>query len=115
MRDHPTGRGAAGTPAVPADRERICSRRTMRGMRLSSPGDRKVVVITGATSGLGHSCALQLAGRGLKVVIVGRDPAKAAATLRELDEAAPGADHAAHIADLTLMDATARVAREILE
>jgi NAD(P)-dependent dehydrogenase (short-subunit alcohol dehydrogenase family) len=74
-----------------------------------------VVVITGATSGLGHSCALQLARRGLKVVIVGRNPVKAAAALQQLNKAAPGADHAAHIADLTLMNATASVAREILE
>ena len=36
----------------------------------------KTVVLTGATSGIGYQAALALAGRGARVVMVGRDPAR---------------------------------------
>ncbi len=41
----------------------------------------KVVVVTGATSGLGQAFAIDIAGRGAKVVLVGRDAKRAEETL----------------------------------
>ncbi|KAL6909674.1 hypothetical protein ACP4OV_001333 [Aristida adscensionis] len=46
-------------------------------------------VVTGPTSGIGRSMALELARRGLNLVLVGRDPAK----LRDIADAV-AADHA---------------------
>jgi retinol dehydrogenase 12 len=73
----------------------------------------KVVVITGATSGIGHIAALKLAGRGARIVMVARDRGRADAALAKLKAAGPGADHAAHIADLSLIAETRRVGGEI--
>lgn len=55
--------------------------------------DRRVGVVTGATSGIGRAMALALAARGDRVVAVGRSPEKLAALERELAEAGPGAGH----------------------
>jgi NAD(P)-dependent dehydrogenase (short-subunit alcohol dehydrogenase family) len=51
----------------------------------------KVVVITGGTAGIGKAAAVALAQQGATLVIVGRDPAKGAAVVEELDAAAPDA------------------------
>ncbi len=40
----------------------------------------KVAVVTGAGSGIGRATALELAGRGVKLVLFGRTPAKLAET-----------------------------------
>ena len=44
----------------------------------------KVVVITGATSGIGAVAAEQLAGMGARIVMVARDKARAQAELARL-------------------------------
>jgi hypothetical protein len=41
----------------------------------------KLAVVTGATGGLGLETALDLAGAGAEVILVGRNPAKGRATL----------------------------------
>jgi 17beta-estradiol 17-dehydrogenase / very-long-chain 3-oxoacyl-CoA reductase len=46
-------------------------------------------VITGPTSGLGRSMALELARRGLNLVLVGRDPAK----LQDVSDAIAAVHH----------------------
>jgi NAD(P)-dependent dehydrogenase (short-subunit alcohol dehydrogenase family) len=62
----------------------------------------QTAVITGATSGIGEVAALSLARRGLRVVFVARNAARAAATLERLRAAGPGA-HTVHIADLSVI------------
>jgi NAD(P)-dependent dehydrogenase (short-subunit alcohol dehydrogenase family) len=68
----------------------------------------KVVVITGATSGIGQIAALKLAASGARIVMVARDRGRAEAMLAKLSEAGPGAAHSAHIADLSLIAETKR-------
>lgn len=53
--------------------------------------DDHTVVITGATSGLGHACAGVLAAPGRTVVVAARDPGRGAQAARELQDATPGA------------------------
>ncbi len=73
----------------------------------------KVVVATGATSGIGEVAAVRLAQQGAKIVFIARDPVRAEATLAKLKTAGPGVAHRAHIADLSLMADTRRVGAEI--
>jgi 3-oxoacyl-[acyl-carrier protein] reductase len=54
--------------------------------------DTRVSVVTGATSGIGHALALALARRGDRVVAIGRNPTRLAATAAALATAGP-ADH----------------------
>ena len=53
----------------------------------------KVVVITGATSGLGQAAALGLARRGARMVFTARDGGRAANMLAALNDAGPGQAH----------------------
>ena len=73
----------------------------------------KVVVATGATSGIGEVAAVRLAERGARIVFIARDPARAEATLAKLRAAGSGVLHRFHLADLSLMADTRRVAAEI--
>ncbi|WP_116709750.1 SDR family NAD(P)-dependent oxidoreductase [Actinomycetospora cinnamomea] len=58
-----------------------------------------VVLITGATDGLGRALAHDLAGRGCDVLVHGRDPDRLAATVEEI-RAASGRDVGSYRADL---------------
>lgn len=73
----------------------------------------KTVVITGATSGIGEVAARQLALMGARIVLVARDPARAKATMRGLEELAPGLDHRVHYADLSRISEMQQVAAQI--
>ena len=73
----------------------------------------KVVVITGATSGIGRVAAERLAQLGARLILVARDHARGAATLDGLRRIAPNADHSIHYADLASIADTARVGRDI--
>ena len=69
----------------------------------------KVVVITGATSGIGKVAAESLAGKGARIILVARDPTRAEHTLGRLRAVAPQIAHRAHIADLSSLSATRQV------
>ena len=73
----------------------------------------KIVVATGATSGIGEKAVEALARMGARIVFVARDRDRAESTLRRLEAAAPGLGHQSHLADLSLMRETSRVAEEI--
>ena len=73
----------------------------------------KVVVITGATSGIGWVAAERLAGMGARIVMIARDRSKGDAALARLREAGPGAAHSAHYADLSTIAEMKRVSGEI--
>ena len=73
----------------------------------------KVIVITGATSGIGQAAAERLAGMGARMVLVARDKARGEAALARLREHAPGIAHSIHYADLSRLAETKRVAAEI--
>jgi len=75
----------------------------------------KVVVMTGATSGIGQVAAESLAAMGARIVFVARDKARAEATLNRLRQRSPGSEHRAHYADLLRVSEVKRVATEIAE
>jgi NAD(P)-dependent dehydrogenase (short-subunit alcohol dehydrogenase family) len=73
----------------------------------------KVVVITGATSGIGWVAAEKLARMGARIVMIARDRTRGDATLTRLREAGPRAAHSAHYADLSTIAEMQRVVGEI--
>jgi NAD(P)-dependent dehydrogenase (short-subunit alcohol dehydrogenase family) len=73
----------------------------------------KIVVATGATSGIGEKAVVALARMGARIVFVARDRERAESTLRRLQAAGPGLGHQSHLADLSLMREASRVAEEI--
>ena len=73
----------------------------------------RVIVITGATSGIGWVAADRLARMGARMVLIARDRSRGEATLARLREANPEAAHSAHYADLSTISEMKRVAAEI--
>jgi NAD(P)-dependent dehydrogenase (short-subunit alcohol dehydrogenase family) len=73
----------------------------------------KTVIATGATSGIGEAAVVALARLGARIVIVARDEARADATMRKIEAAAPGLGHRAHLADLLRMSETRRAGAAI--
>jgi retinol dehydrogenase 12 len=72
----------------------------------------KIVVMTGATSGIGEVAAQALAKAGATIVFVARDAARAEATLRRLN-AKNRAPHRFYRADLSSLAEARRVGAEI--
>ena len=73
----------------------------------------KVVVITGATSGIGQVAAENLGEMGARIIQVARDRERGEAALKRLRERAPGLTHAIYYADLSRLSEMKRVASEI--
>ncbi|HEV2350674.1 MAG TPA: SDR family oxidoreductase [Terriglobia bacterium] len=73
----------------------------------------KVVVMTGATSGIGQVAAEALAGMGARIVQVARDKTRGGAALERLRHIAPGIAHSIHYADMSRVSEMNRVAASI--
>lgn len=73
----------------------------------------KVVVITGATSGIGLVAAEALAGMGARIVQVARDQSRGEAALARLRQRAPGVAHTIHYADMSQLSQMKQVAAQI--
>src|ERR1700738_3062627 len=73
----------------------------------------KVVVMSGAPSGIGEVAAVRLAPLGARLVLVARDGARGEATLARLRAAAPDVGHVVRYADLSALGEARRVAAEI--
>src|SRR5476651_405631 len=75
----------------------------------------KTVVVTGGTSGIGEVAALRLAGQGARIVLIARDPERAATTLSKLKSANASVDHKAQYGDLSSIVDMKRVAKEVAD
>jgi NAD(P)-dependent dehydrogenase (short-subunit alcohol dehydrogenase family) len=73
----------------------------------------KVVVITGATSGIGEVAARRLAGMGARIVLVARDETRGRETLTRLHNSNPSVSHSIHYGDLSRISEMKRLAVEI--
>jgi NAD(P)-dependent dehydrogenase (short-subunit alcohol dehydrogenase family) len=73
----------------------------------------KTVIITGATSGIGQVAAVRLAERGARIVFTARDGRRADETMAALRKVNPGAGHAVHMGDLSVLAEMKRVGAEL--
>jgi NAD(P)-dependent dehydrogenase (short-subunit alcohol dehydrogenase family) len=73
------------------------------------------LILTGATRGIGQAGAIELAGRGAELGVVGRDAARVRATAEEARASGGGAPVHEHVADLERMDEVRRLAVKLLE
>lgn len=73
----------------------------------------KVVVMTGATSGIGQVAAEHLAKSGARIIFVARDPQRAAVTLDRLQTISSSRHHVSYYADLSSLSEMKRVGAAI--
>jgi NAD(P)-dependent dehydrogenase (short-subunit alcohol dehydrogenase family) len=73
----------------------------------------KVVVMTGATSGIGAVASRRLAAMGARIVLVARDPARGQESLARLADRGAGVAHSIYYADLSRLSEAKRVAAQI--
>src|SRR5579863_3794245 len=97
-----TGRASRGRAAHPTVAERAFA-----------PLDGKVVIITGANSGIGFATARELAQEGATIVMVCRHLARGTAARNEIARLAAGAEPVLVLADLSSQRATREVAEKI--
>lgn len=76
--------------------------------------DRRVVLVTGSTDGIGRATARALAAGGMKVILHGRSKPKVDAVLARLTEELPGAEIEGVSFDLGSQTAVRRGAEQIL-
>jgi len=79
---------------------------------VTTDADRRVALVTGASSGIGKSTAIKLVARGWQVIGVGRDPQRSAAAEAEIAAVAPDGGFTMLRADFTVMAEVKRVADE---
>jgi retinol dehydrogenase 14 len=75
----------------------------------------KTVLVTGGTSGIGKASAVALAAMGASVVIVGRNPERGEAALRDIRAHSHSESLELMLADLSVQDEVRRLADEFLE
>jgi NAD(P)-dependent dehydrogenase (short-subunit alcohol dehydrogenase family) len=73
----------------------------------------KVVVITGATSGIGQVAAQRLADMGARIVLIARDKTRGEAALMRLRNGDKNFSHSIHYGDLSRISEMKRLAVEI--
>ena len=79
--------------------------RAGKSSRLAKEVHNKVVVVTGASSGIGEDCALKLAAAGAVVILAARTPQKLAETVNKIEQQGGRAfAYACDIADLADCD-----------
>jgi len=74
-----------------------------------------LVLITGATRGIGEAAAVELARQGAEVALVGRDVERLQTVAGAARAAGAGAEVHEHVADLMLMSEVRRLAQEVSE
>lgn len=74
-----------------------------------------VVILTGATRGIGEAAAIALAARGAELALVGRDPTRVRAAAEKARTSGGEAPVREYVADLTQMGEVRRLAAELLE
>lgn len=74
-----------------------------------------IIAITGATDGLGHRVALELANQGHILLVHGRDPEKGRALVSELEAMGGGDGHRYFNADLSSLAETRQLAAALRE
>jgi NAD(P)-dependent dehydrogenase (short-subunit alcohol dehydrogenase family) len=79
------------------------------------PIDQQVILVTGSTDGLGRALARELAARGAKVLLHGRDPSKGEAAMREIREATGSERVSFHLADFASLAQVRSLAENVLD
>src|ERR1700716_644208 len=72
-----------------------------------------LVLLTGATRGIGRAAAIELARQGAEVALVGREAERVKAVALEATAAGGGAPVHRHVADLALMSNVRTLADEL--
>jgi NAD(P)-dependent dehydrogenase (short-subunit alcohol dehydrogenase family) len=72
-----------------------------------------LVVLTGATRGIGRAAAIELARQGAEVALVGREPERVGEVAREARSSGGGASVHEHVADLTSLAQVRALAEEL--
>ena len=75
----------------------------------------RVVLITGATSGIGRETAMGLARMGATLVLVGRDPEKARQTASEIAEKTGNRDVSMLLTDLSSLEEVRRLSEQVIK
>ena len=73
----------------------------------------KRALVTGVTSGIGEQTVIELARHGAEVITAARNPAKLAATIRKVEEAAPGASLSPLTVDVSDLASVRRAASQV--
>ena len=100
----PVGKAGAITSAV---------LRTRRAGQLSRRVRNKIVVVTGASSGIGEDCALKLAAAGATVILAARTPQKLDDTLTKIE--ALGGKAFAYACDIADMGDCDRFVKQVMD
>jgi len=75
----------------------------------------RTVVLTGGTSGIGRATAVSLASLGMRLVLTGRDPARAEETLAIVEERTGRTDVDVVLGDFASLDDVRRLAGEVAQ